>query len=413
VREAALEALEIQPLDVILGPLGELLLADSTPEVQAACLDLLERRGAAVSMNEIRTDGWFDRIGEQVQNFDAICTVMGHRFLAYAIILGIQVRSLASDPRVPANSTVDFTLGDDQIQTLALGEFRIRVVQSILRHPREPRPLALPLTVDGAAAQLGGRLLLLAPLFDISLEQLIVSDADPETPQLLVGYFSAGGYSIVTLPDFEQLVLQKVRRDLAGTAEQPFQLDLQAVELARRAAADGQHEQVISALQNWPGLLSVLQRTPTFRELDPEQRSLIGEGLELLGEAFAASGRASWTEELFRLGLNFVREGEAAGRLFCKLGQLLGDQGRHGEAIGLLRRAEALGVAPELVLPALGRAFLHSGKLVPARALLELAATRGWPSPGLEQDLEDARRRCDERGLMWDVPVPPEGEGTA
>ena len=54
---------------------------------------------------------------------------------------------------------------------------------------------------------------------------------------------------------FDSFVKQKVRRDLAGTQQEPFRLDLSVVEHARAAAERGDHDEVIAILESWPGLL--------------------------------------------------------------------------------------------------------------------------------------------------------------
>ena len=155
--------------------MANLLIEDCTDEVQGACLDLLERLGAVASLADVRADGWFQQFGAKISNFDRICAIMGERFLAYAIILGIQIRSLTTDQRFPANTSIEFSLEDEQIQTLILGEFRVRVVQALLKDHRASVELKLPFSVEDAAAMIGGRNLLLAPLFGISLEQVVLA----------------------------------------------------------------------------------------------------------------------------------------------------------------------------------------------------------------------------------------------
>jgi hypothetical protein len=389
--------LDHEPENVI-GPVAELLLEDSSDHVHSTCLDLLERLGAVVSLKEVRTDGWFVQLGDQIANFQNVCEVMGPRFLAYSIILGIQIRSLVADPRFPANTTIEFTLGDEQIQMLTLSEYRMRVVQAILQDQRVEFTPRLPLVVEDASAFIGGRMLLLSPLFDISLDQLVLASLDPLHPRAIVGYISSEGFTYVDLRDFTDLIRGRVRRDLAGTAEEPFQLDLFAVERAREAADQGNTEGVIAALESWPGLLNILQRTPVARQLKPEQLDLIGEGIALLGEAFLEQGREPWTEELFRLGLQFVRESRIAGRLFKDLGLLLLNTNRHGEAIGVLRRAQVLSDDKEVVLPALGRAFLGREQLVAAAAVFEKAAAQGIH---VEDELAEVREKFKRAGLVW------------
>jgi hypothetical protein len=398
-REAALVSLQDKPAALVVPEIVRLLLVDTSSEAHAACLDLLERFGAAIDLKSTRADDWFDRIGDQVEGFKAISDLMGARFLAYAMILGLQIRSLSRDPHVPANTTVEYEGGDGEPQSLLLGEFRLRVVQALLRRRHEPPIVALPLEDEDAVRILGPSVLLVAPLFDLRLETLIVS---PETPQrLIVGFVSSVGMSYLEWPSFEALIRQLVVGDLRGVQGEPFQLDLTAVENARRAADRGDHAGVIRVLENWPGLLAALQRTPVVKQLSTQQLQLIGEGLLLLGGAFELEGRRLWSEELYRLGLQLVREERPSAELFFRLGVLLMAGERYGEAIGLLRRAQALGIGDDRVLPPLGRALLRRGKKVSAALLLSKATAAGLDAPGLADDLAEVRRAVEATDVGW------------
>ncbi len=403
-RESALIALTEQPIENILGPVADLILEDSSDRAHGTCLDLLERIGAVVTLADIRADGWFEQFGKQISQIDKICEVIGERFLAYSIILGIQLHSLTTDPRYPANTSVEFTLDDDQLQTLPLAEFRIRVVQAVIQGNRVPVEPSLPLSVEEAAGLIGGRNLLLAPLFDISLEQLVLASLNPEEPRALVGYITEEGFNFIDLRDFDELIRGRVRRDLAGTGEEPFKLDLAAVQLAKKAFEDKDFDQVIATLETWPGLLSILLKTPTMRALEDDQRLAIAEGLEILGAAFEQRDREAWSEELYKLGLQFEREGEIAGRLFHRLGLLLIHGGRFAEAIGSLRRALNLGISADEINPVLGRAFLRTNRVIAAVALLENVSSNGVDSKEVEADLAEAHKRIKDADLTWDIP---------
>lgn len=403
-REAALVALAELPAASVIGPVADLLLDDASSTTQAVCLDVLERAGAAFNLQHVRADGWFEQIGAQFENFDAICEVLGARFLALSMILGIELRSVTRDPLVPANATVEFSVDDDLEQTLTLGEFKVRMVQAILQHDHVPDPVTLPLTREAVLNLIGRPLLLIAPLYGISLRQLVVSDPTSDPPRAVIGYLSDAGFSFMALDEFNGFIRQKLHRELAGAHAEPFRLDLGAVDHARAAAEAGDHDRVIAILQTWPGLLATLQRTPVVHQLDAEQRALIAEGLTLLGDAFKHRDRRTWSEELYRLGLQFVREGVSAGRLFFRLGEMLAEEERYGESIGLLRRAHSLGVDERLVFPILGRAFLRRDKLVAAATLLELAARQGADAAGLARDLEEVRARFTAAGVQWRLP---------
>jgi hypothetical protein len=372
------------------------MLLNPSSEVQAACLDLLDRFGASIELRGARADDWFEKIGEQIEGVRAIGEIMGPRFLAYSMILGLQIRSLSRDPNVPANTTVEFETGDGEPQALTLGEFKLRAVQALLRRRHEPPQVDLPLVDEDALRLIGSTALLLAPLFDLTIENVIVS---PEAPQrVIVGFVSNIGMSYLEWPAFEALLSQLVTADLRGAGEERFKLDLTAVGIAREAASRGDHAGVIRVLENWPGLLAALQRTPIAKQLAPQQVTLIGEGLLLLGGAFEVQGRDLWSEELYRLGLQLLREQSPSPELFFRLGLLLVAKERYGEAIGLLRRAHATGFEEEKVLPALGRALLRRGRKVAAGLLLERARSLGAGGDDIAADLSEVERAAIEAG---------------
>ena len=66
-----------------------------------------------VSLDSIRTDGWFERIGEGIGSFQALCDIVGPRFFAFAMITGARITSLTVDRRNPDNTLVDFVVGPE------------------------------------------------------------------------------------------------------------------------------------------------------------------------------------------------------------------------------------------------------------------------------------------------------------
>ena len=409
-RISAVEKLAQIPPESVLPKLGEVILEVGTPEVVGACFDVMEKFESSVSMAEVRMDGWFDQISKHITHLEEITAVLGARFLAYSFVLNIQIRSLMLDPMTPANTAIHFTLNDETMQTLSLGEFKLRVVQALLRDDRLPIAPSLPLTTETAIAVLGGRNVLVAPLFGITIERVMVVGLPPTLPKYLVAFLTPDGFNIADLDSFHELIRDHLRSDLLGTEEQLFSLDLYAVERARKAASEGENEKVVEILEAWPGLLSVLQRAPIKKHLDEEQLRLIGEGVSLLGEALERTNQLQWSEELYKLGLQFVREGEMGGRLFANLGRLLVRKAAFGEAIGHLRRALSLGVSPEMVVPYLGRAFLKRDKVTAAAALLKFSEANGYVSDDMAADLAEIEGTLGDAGVVWDVPVPEPAE---
>src|SRR5258707_6834590 len=89
------------------------------------------------SLDAVRTDGWFERIGDGIGSFQALCEIIGERFFAFSIIVGARITALTVDRRNPEQSLVDFVVGaeaDDALepQRLTLADFRRRLVGPLL-----------------------------------------------------------------------------------------------------------------------------------------------------------------------------------------------------------------------------------------------------------------------------------------
>src|SRR6185437_12581460 len=101
------------------------------------------------SLDAVRTDGWFERIGERIGSFQALCEILGERFFAFSIIVGARITALTVDRRNPEQSLVDFVTGardtEDALepQRLALADFRRRLVGALLVEDdrRAPEPM--------------------------------------------------------------------------------------------------------------------------------------------------------------------------------------------------------------------------------------------------------------------------------
>src|SRR5919112_4514692 len=90
------------------------------------------------SLDALRTDGWFERIGEGIGSFQALCEIVGERFFAFSIIVGARITALTIDRRSPDQTLVDFVVGsveadgDLEPQRLTLADFRRRLVGALL-----------------------------------------------------------------------------------------------------------------------------------------------------------------------------------------------------------------------------------------------------------------------------------------
>ncbi len=334
----------------------------------------------------LRTDGWFERVGQNIGSFDALCDVLGARFFAFALITGTQITALTIDRRNPDQTTVEFSSdtrenGDPIKERLPLRDFRRRLVQAVTVESEPGPPPRDAADIEGIQAHLGVRLLLLAPVFGYALETCIVSEGrtevtfehEGESGQLEIQAFRAR---------LRQHVLDEFQR--AARSGQRSSIELSRVAEAERAAKENDHAKVLELLGAWPAPLSIFLRTPEGQSLGAENRSLIARGLSLLGSALSAQGELAQGEEVLRLAIQYVPQGVVAGDAYLRLGTALVDQGRYGEAIALLRRARKLGASGTRIMPLLVRAFIDRGRWLAAAGALSDARRVGCSGPEVD-----------------------------
>jgi hypothetical protein len=347
------------------------------------------------SLENVRTDGWLEKLGEGSATFRQLCVVMGERFVGFSVIAGLRITSLAHDARHPERSIVELDLGDGGRRArLALHELQDKLADAMVEGPTPPAPLPAQPSDEDLQAAVGYRWVLLAALFDLRLDALEVEGAEAR-----VVFSFDGEQSALPLEDFRERLREAVRGELARTSERrsgarvggPFSIDLGLVARARAHADAEDHAEVVSLLGGWPAPLSVLLRTAEAQQLGGEARAQIALGLGMLGSAHVRLGRFDWGIEVMRLGIQWAQDGEAAQDLFVRLGRAYLDADRAGEAIGLLRRARELGATDALVAPALARAFVARGRHLAAIAWVVRAQRQGVTDPSLDGLAREAR----------------------
>ena len=345
----------------------------------------------------MRTDGWFERIGEGIGSFQALCEIVGERFFAFSIVVGARITALTVDRRSPDQTLVDFVVGlgdgDAELepQRLTLADFRRRLVGALLVEDDTSPPLPTRDTdIEAIQLYIGVRYLLIAPLFGYSLRKLIVEGKDAKKSELLAS--RDGVDEQCDLATFRTRMRAHVREELdraaAGTRSA---IDLSKVAEAEAAALSREWPKVVALLGAWPAPLAIFLRTPEGQMLTADARALIAKGLGLLGSACVHLGEVEQAEEVFRIGIQYAQEGLAAADLFRRLGEALLLNGRPGEAVGSLRRAMAFGGPVSQVMPPLARAFLQRKRYVAAYACLREALEAGVA----ERDLADELRQIE------------------
>ncbi len=343
------------------------------------------------SLDAVRTDGWFERIGEGIGSFQALCEIVGERFFAFSIVVGARITALTVDRRSPDQTLVDFVvgLGDEHAelepQRLTLADFRRRLVGALLVED-EGQPPAPARDTDVEAVQLyiGVRYLLIAPLYGYSLRRLVLIGGAAD---LIVSH--DGVEERYELSAFRARIRGHVREELdRAAAGARSAIDLSKVAEAEAAAQKKEWVKVIALLGAWPAPLAIFLRTPEGQMLTADARGLIAKGLGLLGSACVAVGEMDQAEEVLRIGIQYAQEGVAAADLFRRLGEALLMNERPGEAVGPLRRSLAYGGSPALVLPQLARAFLARKRYVAAYACVRSAFEAGVPERDLAEELQ-------------------------
>jgi hypothetical protein len=349
------------------------------------------------SLDALRTDGWFERIGEGIGSFQALCEIVGERFFAFSIIVGARITALTVDRRSPDQTLVDFVVGvgdadqDLEPQRLTLADFRRRLVGALLVEEDKEAPVPIRESdVEAIQLFIGVRYLLLAPLYGYSLLELAVDIKEPKKAELVVNH--DGSEERFELEAFRLRLRAHIREELERVAAGARSaIDLSKVAEAEAAALRKEWPKVVALLGAWPAPLAIFLRTPEGQMLAPEARALIAKGLGLLGSACVHLGDVEQAEEVFRIGIQYAQEGLAAAELFRRLGEALLLNDRAGEAIGPLRRAIAFGGAAADVMPPLARAFLKRKRYVAAFACLRDAIDAGVG----ERELTDELRQIE------------------
>jgi hypothetical protein len=358
-------------------------------------------------LDALRTDGWFERIGEGIGSFRALCDIVGERFFAFSIIVGARITSLTVDRRSPDQSIVDFVVGtgeqDDAVepQRMPLADFRRWVVGALLVDDDMSAPDPVRDTdIECLQLFLGVKYLLLAPIFGYSLRSLVLGPSEGVRAELVT--IRDATIETVPLDQFRVRLRALVQDELErGGPGSRGTIDLSRIGEADAAARGEDWVRVVQLLGSWPAPLAIFLRTPEGQMLTPDARALIAKGLGLLGTACVRIGESDQAEEVFRIGIQYAHDGVEAADLFRRLGDALLSGDRPGEAIAPLRRAAAYGGPPGEVMPALARAFIKRSRWVAAYGCLREALAAGATGSELVEDLQKVEAALGEPLAAW------------
>lgn len=352
------------------------------------------------SLQPLRTDGWFERIGETIGSFQALCDIIGANFFAFAMITGARITALTVDRRNPDQTLVDFVVGGSEgeataadTQRLTLGEFRQRLTAFLVAEEPIAPPPARPTDTEALQLHIGVRYLLLAPLYGYGLDELTVTSAGS-----LIKISHEGSSATVTLEAFRARIRAHVQEELRRASQPPTRsaIELARVPEAEAATARRDHIRVLELLGSWPAPLAIFLRTPEGQQLNPETRATIARGLGLLGSACIALDEVDKGEEVLRLAVQYAGDGPAAADIFTRLGTAMAGDERPGEAIGPLRRALKLGADGAVIWPLLAEAFLSRGRHLAALGVVLEARDQGVTGAALDRVEQLARATLGE-----------------
>ena len=329
-----------------------------------------------LSLELVRTDGWFDRVGQTVSSFQALCDILGERFFAFSLITGVRITALTVDRRHPENTLVDFVVagpdGGESSERLPLADFQRRLVSALLLDAQHGPPPQREQDAEAIQHFIGPQYLLLAPLYGYTLTELSFEDGEP-----VLEYEHEDVVHEVSLEAFRSDLRDRVRGELSQVArpESRNAIDLGHVAQADALFAKQEFTAVKELLGTWPAALTIFLRTPEAQALQAETRGTLAHALGLLGSACSALGDASQAEEVLRLAVQYAGDTPVAAQIYERLGSALLAERRPGEAIGPLRRAAMLGA--HTVWPRLSEAFLERGRFLAALGAVEEARRSG------------------------------------
>ncbi len=368
----------------------------------------MPKRPLTIALEAIRTDGWFERVGERIGSFQALCEILGERFFAFSLITGARVTALTVDRRNLGESLVDFEVGGleegepAESHRLTLRRFRQRLVSALVAEESHAPAPQRDTDVEAIQMHIGVRYLLLAPLFGYSLLRL---SCEPAGSSLEVNH--DGAVERHELDEFRRLlrglVLEQLDRSNDSTRSGRGGIDLGVIPEAQRAFEAELHHRVIELLGSWAMPLQLLLRTPDGQSLGEEVRTTLAEALLLLGRSLAKVGEPDEAHDVVRLSVQYALDTAAAGRMFAALGELLLELERPGQAIAPLRRAASLGTEAAVVWPLLSSALLQRDRLLAAFGAVQVARAAGVEDPRLADVERQVRKRLPqlERWDRW------------
>jgi tetratricopeptide (TPR) repeat protein len=341
---------------------------------------------------------WFDTVLEQSPDFERACQIIGRSTLGLGLIAGARIASLTPSPHSQSLTTVEFSIGSDPTaRSVPLPEFRETIARYLLA-PLASAGLGEDPDVEALQMHIGGRYMLEAALFSVRPIEL---RHDIGLSEITLEF--NGVRHVLTLEDFRDVIDERVRAELGlGQQADEMAIDLALVDQAEQANANDNWGATVAILTPWLTPISMLLRSGEADELSEEVHARLSDGLDLLGTAYANIGDLDAANEVLRLGVQWAGESSKAADLFLALGRASVAGRKHGEAIGLLRRAIRLGGDEEVAMPLLAKSLAARDHALAAMVCLTRARELGADGeilgeirPDLEARFGDAWSRFE------------------
>ena len=328
-------------------------------------------------LGSARPEGWFDEVLKQSPDFERACQIIGRSTLGLGLIAGARIASITPSAHSQSMTAVEFSIGPDPTaRQVTLPEFRETIARYLLT-PLDNTALDDDPDVEALQAHIGGRYMLEAALFQVRPIEL---KHDLGLSEITLEF--NGVHHVLTLEDFRDIIDERVRTELGLGQQSEVAIDLSLVDQAEQANGHGNWAATIGMLTPWLTPISMLLRTGEADELSEEVHARLSDGLDLLGTAYANFGDLDAANEVLRLGVQWAGESSKAADLFLALGRASVAGGKHGEAIGLLRRAMRLGIDEAVVMPLLAQSLAARDQALAAMVCLDRARELGARAEG-------------------------------
>jgi len=342
-------------------------------------------------LSAARPDGWFEQVLEQSKDFEKAAELIGRSTLGLALIAGARILSLTANPTSASLTTVEFSLGQDPtVRQVPLSEFR-ELIGQVLLTPLENWSLPDDPDEEALQAHIGGRYLLEASLLQVEPLEL---RNDLGLSEITLQFNELR--HVLALEDFRDVLDERVRSELGIDRPGENAIDLALVDQAEEANAHGNWGATVAMLNPWLTPISMLLRTGESEDLGAEVHGRLSVSLDLLGTAYANMGELNAANEVLRLGIQWAGESGKAGSLFLALGRASVASEKHGEAIGLLRRAIRLGAEEREALPLLAQSLNARDQVLAAMVCNERARDLGAEAAELDAVAVELQTRLGE-----------------